>query len=104
MIWSRIGILAGSFGFHQRRDVADIGRRWVKATTAQPELRADLIRLGGVLVMEPRNITQGFPEVATIDPLKQAYDAGRRDFALQLLALSGLTHDDMNILMENDDE
>jgi hypothetical protein len=103
MIWNRISILAGSFGFHQRRDVAEIARRWSKAMAANPELRADLIRLGGVMAMEPRQIIQGTPEVMTIDPLKQAYDAGRRDFALQLLALSGLTHVDMNILMESDD-
>ena len=103
MIWSRIGIMAGVFAFSQRRELADIARRWAKAVGSQPELRADLIRMGGILSMEPRQIIGGIPEIETIDPLKQAYTAGRRDFALQLLALSGLTHDDMNLLMERDD-
>jgi len=104
MIWNRIHLLAGIFAFSQRRELADIARRWGKAVATQPELRSDLIRMGGVLSIEPRQIIAGVPEVEAIDPLKQAYEAGRRDFALQLLALSGLTHDDMNILMENDDE
>ena len=75
----------------------DLARRWHKARNSNPELAGDLIRLGGILAAQP--FVQG--EVAALDTTRLAYEAGRRDMALQLLALMTLSIDDLNLLMED---
>jgi hypothetical protein len=104
MIWHKLSVLWAMFPRAQRREAAEVARRWDKALAKDPELRGDLIRLGGVFLIQPSFINDGVVEVAPIDPLAQAYAAGRRDFALQLLALSGLSIRDMNTLIEEDDD
>jgi hypothetical protein len=104
MIWHKLSVLWAMFPHAQRHQAADLARRWDRALAKDPELRDDLIRLGGVCLIQPSMIRDGVAEVAPIDPLAQAYAAGRRDFALQLLALSGLSIRDMNTLMKDDDD
>ena len=102
-IFHRLPIIASLFpaGPQSARDAA---RRWVKAGRAQPELAHDLIRLGDVLALSRVQDWQaGVPQSGPIDPLDMAYQNGRRDMALQLLALMGMTIPDLNTLMENDD-
>lgn len=104
MIWNPFSLIIGFYARAQKREALASAKRWRKAVAQDPELRADLIRLGGVMTLLPRALRDGVPELEPIDPLRQAYDAGRREFALHLLALSGLTIHDLNILSETDDE
>lgn len=96
-VWSKLAFLMALFP--HRGAQADVARRWFQARTRDPELMADIIRLGGILTAQP--FQNG--EVADLDPARLAYEAGRRDLALQLTALMGLTIDELNILMETND-
>lgn len=78
---------------------ADMARRWSRARQANPELVGDLIRLGGIMSAQPMQAG----EVLPLDPNRLAYEAGRRDLALQLSALMALTPFELNDLMENQD-
>lgn len=99
MIWDRLSVLRTLFV--GRGVASDVARRWRAAR--DPALAADILRLGGVLTLQPVRIVGGVPEVEPIDPQRLAYEAGRRDFAIQLLALMGLTITEINSLMENND-
>lgn len=103
MIFDRIAGLRGFFGFNDRAAV-EVARRWRRAFAAEPDLAADLIRQSGLLVQQPVQMTEGVPEVVPLDPYRLAYEAGRRDMALLLLAQGGLSHTEINQLMENDHE
>lgn len=96
-IWNKFAVLASVFG--RREDAAAPSRRWRAAAARDRELPADLIRIGGVLTMQP--VTDG--DVAGLDPLRLAYEAGRRDLALQLLSMMELTISELNQLMEDND-
>lgn len=97
MIWSKFDFLRALF---PRPEVASrVSRRWMKARAADPDLAADLIVLGGVLVAQPAD-AEG---VAPIDPHRLAYEAGRRDLALQLLAMMSLTPYELSAMLERND-
>lgn len=70
-----------------------------------PELRGDLVRLGGLLEIEGDHFQAGVPTGAPIDTNRQMIAKGRRELAVQLLALMGVTDDDLKSMMEvNDDD
>tara|TARA_B100001971_G_scaffold190642_1_gene193573 strand:+ start:150 stop:515 length:366 start_codon:yes stop_codon:yes gene_type:complete len=72
-------------------------RRWGRAFETDPRLADDLLQLGRVLAASPR--TAG-GEIAR-DPLEQAAEAERRDFALELLSLMGVSpHEIRDQMME----
>ena len=112
-IFNKFGILRALFGRplpenataeHLRAAIAeadaaaaDPARRWSKAAKVEPELLNDVIRLGDILTMQP---FAGGQLTAPLDPLRLAYEAGRRDFAVQLATMMGLTYTDLNTLME----
>lgn len=75
-------------------------RRWFRAARAEPELLGDVIRLGGILTTQP---FAGGELAAPIDPLRLAYENGRRDMALQLATMMSLSIHDLNTLMEVND-
>lgn len=81
-------------------DEREMARRWNKARLANPELMADVIRLGGVLAAQPMQAG----EVQPLDPARLSYEAGRRDFALQLLAMMQMSIDEFNLMTERDDD
>lgn len=106
-LWNRLGFLfaiaptartlqAQAMAAEAQSEV-DLARRWHRARTTNPELASDLIRLGGILAAQP--FAQG--EVADLDTTRLAYEAGRRDLALQLLAMMQLTIEDLNMLTED---
>ncbi|RIA01343.1 MULTISPECIES: hypothetical protein [Cereibacter] len=103
MIWNPLTILVGFFPSAARREAAACSKRWQAAAARDPRLTLDIIRMGGVLDLQPVRLVDGYPEPEPIDPQRLAYEAGRRDFAMQLLALAHLTPDDLNILMETND-
>jgi hypothetical protein len=94
MIWNIPSVFQTVFPSKAMQAARLASRRWRKAFADEPELRADLIRLGGVLTMNP-------PQGVTAAQL--AYEAGRRDFALQILALGGISPFDLNRMMEDPD-
>jgi hypothetical protein len=97
MIWNRLAIFATVFRPGTPRSVErDCIQRWHKAVAAQPALAEDLIRLGGVLTLSPPR--DGPPSVEQL-----AYEAGRRDFALQLLSVAGLSPYQLNQMMDDPD-
>ncbi|MFP4044828.1 MAG: hypothetical protein ACLFTP_09725 [Rhodosalinus sp.] len=103
MIFDRIGHLLAFFGGARpegRRAARDVGRRWSRVFSREPELAEDLIRMGGVLAAQPVEMVDGFPQVAAPDPYRLAYEAGRRDMALALLSAGGVTPQELSELME----
>jgi len=102
MIFDRLSVLLGLFGRHNRAAVA-FARRWSAVLARHPELQNDLIRLGGVFVLPAVNMVDGVPEPVTLDPYLCGLAAGRRELATQLLAAGGLSVEDLNQLMEDQD-
>lgn len=102
MIWSRLPVLRALFAPAPPTDAAAAAcaRRWWKAAEREPLLAEDLIRLAGVLVTQPGD---GQGDVLPIDPQRLAYEAGRRDMGLQLLAMMSLSVAEMNQLMRDED-
>lgn len=78
-------------------DAARKVRRWSEARKQDPKLAEDVITLGGVLVAQP--IENG--EARPVDPAQLAYEAGRRDFALQLLTLMQFSPYDLSTMMKD---
>lgn len=99
MIFDRIGIIQALFP--ARAAAAEVATRWKRAAAKDPELIADAIRLGGVITLQPDTFEGGVPIGAPIDPVRLAYEAGRRDLAVQLIALMGLTYTELQSLMED---
>lgn len=107
MIWHPVTLLQAIFPFEQRLDMARKSRRWRAAIKDDSSLAIDLIQLGGVLTGQPARLTEGWPAPALPDAATLAYAAGRRDMALQLLALAHLSPSKLQSLMkeaEYDDE
>lgn len=84
--------------FTRPRDAISIGRRWRAAARDVPGLEGDLIELAGLRLMQPHQRIDGAPEPEAIGPEMLAYHQGKRDLALQLLALMGLTQTEFNSL------
>lgn len=97
MIWQKFDYLRALFP--QRQAATKVARHWAEAKRRDPVLAEHLIVLGGVLVAQPAD-----PDgVAPIDPHRLAYEAGRRDLALQLLAMMAVTPFEMSTMMEQTD-
>ncbi len=97
MAFDRIAVLQQMFSGAARMFAAPVAGRWRKAARIEPELMRDVIGMGFVLAMQPR--IDGLPQ---IDSAQLAYDAGRRDLALEILALMGAGTDEILKLMENE--
>ncbi|MGY9050148.1 hypothetical protein P775_08395 [Puniceibacterium antarcticum] len=105
MILDRLSMVLSRFGTtaHARAAAAEHAAIWRDAARKVPGLVPDLIRQGGLCAAEPVKMTGGAPSVAPLDPYRLAYEAGRRDLALQLLAAAGLTVTQMSELLEEQD-
>lgn len=102
-IWNRLSILAAFVPFAARSIAIRRARRWTEAARRDSRLAEDLIILGGVMHAQPAIIDQGYPAPALPDPNLLAYQAGRRDLALQLLSLMSLTPHELNTLAQEPD-
>ncbi|MGR3521933.1 MAG: hypothetical protein ACU0FT_04185 [Paracoccus sp. (in: a-proteobacteria)] len=98
MIWNRVEIIRSLIP--AKRMTGEIARRWRNAREVKPELAQDVIRFSGLMQMQPHRFEDGFgtPE---LDPARLAYEAGRRDLGLQLLALMGVSQTELNAMMED---
>lgn len=102
-IWNPLSIIQAFLPFEERRAGRRMARRWTKAATFDRQLPEDLIRLGGILTGQPAQIVDGWPAPDLPDAQVLAYQAGRRDMALQLLALMSLTPTQLNTLVKEPD-
>ena len=102
-IWNRISIIAGFVPFAARTIALRRARRWTQAAKQDSRLAEDLIILGGIMTAQPAELQDGFPTPSLPDPQTLAYQAGRRDLALQLLALMSLTPMELNTLAKEPD-
>lgn len=85
-----------------RSQAGEFAERWVRAFRAEPELARDLIRTGGLLAAQPQSLEGGLATVDQLDPLRLAYEAGRRDLALSLLAAGNIDRFTLSDLLEPD--
>ncbi len=105
MILNRLAHLLARFGNTPaaRRAAGVHADTWRRAAHAVPDIVPDLIRQGGLLDGQPVVMDAGYPSPAPIDAHRLAYEAGRRDLALQLLSAAGLTTDELNHLFKEQD-
>ncbi|GHF33259.1 hypothetical protein [Seohaeicola zhoushanensis] len=108
-ILDRISALITGFGHPTVREVR-MARgaavlRWRKAFRDQPELAEDLIRLSGLLAVQPHILTEGIPTgIAPVDPHAVMFERGQQQLAKVLLSLGGITPYELTQLMEKPDE
>ncbi|SEN60340.1 hypothetical protein [Palleronia pelagia] len=96
-----LAVLRSIFPQHAPEAATGFAARWSRAFARDEELMGDLIVHGGLMVTQPVQMDQGFPSPAPIDPYRLAYEAGRRDLAVQLLSAGNVTHTDIqNMLKE----
>ena len=98
MTFSRLQILMFLFR-NNRRAAAERGRRWARAYRADPKLANDLFELSGLLALPPERLVQGVVQPDPIDPIRMAQERGERAMAVKLLALMGVSTEDLNTLM-----
>lgn len=95
-MFDRLSALKAMFPGALRAAAPVIARRWRRAVATDPDLARDLIGMGLMVAMQPRDDAGA----TDLTPQRLAYDAGRRDLALELLALAGAGPDDIRNLME----
>lgn len=106
-IWSPIGIAlrditratAGAARRSIARAVSARSARWQAAALREPRLAEDLIVLGRLLAMAAQDDDGRFNQT----PEQLAHEAGRRDMALEVLALMRLTPWQLHQMTESDD-
>ncbi len=98
MIWDRISIIRALIP--HKSIAGDSARRWRNARAVAPELAADVIVACGLMQMQPARFDGGFA-TPDLDPYRLAYEAGRRDLGLQLLAQMGVSQTELNAMMED---
>jgi len=91
MLFDRLSIFRAIFP--DRATARTVASRWARAARDQSLLINDLIGMGTVLALQLRR--NGQPDT---DPQRLAYEAGRRDLALELLALAGVSRTDLSTL------
>ncbi|MBU2867019.1 hypothetical protein [Pacificibacter marinus] len=107
-IWDRISIGIATFlrGASVEEHVAagqaaaDLAKRWSHAFVVNPELACDIIRLSGILAIDPPLYDNVTGLLAPRDPYREFEQKGARDLALKLLAAGGMTLTEINELME----
>ncbi|MBR9765475.1 MAG: hypothetical protein GYB53_18625 [Rhodobacteraceae bacterium] len=104
MTFSRMQILMFLFR-NNRRAAAERGRRWARAFHADRRLAHDLVELSGLLALPPERLANGVVQPDPIDPIRMAQERGERAMAVKLLALMGVSTEDLNnLMMEPQDE
>lgn len=99
-LFARIPVL--QMLFSDRRAAASCAARWSKAASKDAELVADVIRLGGILDRATEEYRDGVIVPNPVDPIRMAKEAGRREFAVELLAMMQITPEELRSLTEYD--
>ena len=104
MIWDKILTLM-KLTPGNRRAAQRLASRWSAVAEEQPALVQDVIRLGGVLAEEPKRFDEeGYEVLDPIDPYRMAIERGRRELALELLALMSINGAELQQLMEQNSD
>lgn len=102
MIFNRLPLIRYFFG--EINATVEMARRWQRAFAADPELANDLIRLGKILTLPAERQVNGEAAPDPVDPYKTEREQGMRILAIKILALGGMTPNEMKQLMEKNDE
>lgn len=103
MIFDRLPILKRIFPTPVAAQ--SVAGRWQRAAAADPELVQDIIRMGGILAQRTRTFDDDGVEVLSpIDPYRLAEENGRREFALELLAMMQIDPYQLSQLTEDNSE
>lgn len=81
---------------------AEVAARWSEAAFREPELAGDVIRMGGVLSKQPAEYKAGVERLTPLCPYRLARNEGRRELAVEILALMHITPDEIRRLMEDE--
>ena len=96
-LFTRLGIVARPFaGFKIPRVVGGRVARWQAANAADPRLAVDIIDMSKILAYADVDATGRLQA----SEMELAYDRGRRDFALDLLAMMHMTNYELNQLLK----
>ena len=87
--------------FPEKRRAAALSARWAAASQRDPRLAEDMIELGGVRSGQPDTYQDGIA-VGPIDPIRMAKLEGRRELAVEMLTLMGVTPHDLKQLSEDE--
>ena len=87
--------------FPTRRAALARARRWARAAQHQPDLARDLVELSGLyanpaVYIDPTGEVRPDP----VDPIRMAREVGEQTLARKLLALMGVTPEELNILAQ----
>lgn len=99
-MWRPLEILIVALG-GKRDEMADRALRWTRAFREHPELQTDLIELSGLLEQVAQRFENGVPVADPMNGERLAYERGRTDMALTILALGGLSQNQLNQLMRD---
>lgn len=101
MIYDRhTGFFMRAFNAVARSRAMRRARRWMAAYDRDPALAEDLIELGQVVTPGAVDMQTGRLEMSEAD---LAYERGRRDVCVELLAMMTTTHDFLRMLENNDE-
>lgn len=95
--FTRLGILARPFGGRSvPREVSDRIWRWSRANAEQPEMAEDIIIMAKIMAYGDVGETDRLEASA----LELAYDRGRRDLGLDILAMMHVRNYELNHLLK----
>lgn len=87
-------VAAGQDDSRARAAAAERAERWRNVFLEDPRLGDDVLDLGLVLALGRYRLDQeGMPEAEPVDLYEAGRERGRRDLALELLALMATEHD-----------
>ncbi len=89
--------------FPEKRVAREAVHRWTQAVTREPELAGDVIRLGGIMAKAPARYQEGVALPDPVDPYAMAKREGRRELAVELLAMMQVTATEFHKIMEMDE-
>lgn len=102
MIFNAISVIRARF--LERKVAHDLAARWSSAAMRDPQLREDIIQLGGILAQPEANFENGVEVIEPIDPIRAARAEGERKLALTILALMNVTPHQLSQMTENQHE
>ncbi len=95
--FTRLGILTRPFGGRSvPREVRDRIARWSSANAKQPEMAEDIIIMAKIMAYGDVSETDRLNAIA----LELAYDRGRRDLGLAILAMMHVSNFEINQLLK----
>ena len=99
MIWNPLSLLrAVTPAPHQANVMA---ARWQGAADRDPRLVEDVIALGRIMESLPVDLDTGVAVRAPVDPSHVLIDQGRREMALEMLALMNVNRADLAQMMRD---